>query len=677
MAEKPNPLLQGIADAIAGGALAGLSKEAGTDFLSPFLQAQQRRIAQAQERGSNAFTTYNSASRAAREAFAANPLGEGRYQSAVDNAQQRLNMALENVDDPAARNALMEMHRADVEYYKQARDGGIISNQVQLGSSGDFSFLTQGTIDSRLLQASLEQLAGPSTVIGKNFAEYQMLAERSRNLVGTAGQFAGGIGEAEQFGIKLPPELQEVLDYVNATEGGLVPWAMKNGEQARVLLERLATTNPRAIQSLHTNLEKQERTVDFRVSLGRGQAAATGAVGGFYNSENYEIDNQGNFILKRSAISPLIKDVTDNYDYAGDRDAFLDRVERDTGVDLSEIRKNTIPQGAVRVPSTNFLGDDVREGVDQAMQMVRDGVIVSASEDRRLMALVENGQRDQAIQYLENSGLLTPVRVGGQQLNAGTVFDFLSQGPAHLARNLASEAVSGDKRADSEIGALQDQLAIAEEVGDSARVERIQAEIAQIQDFQGSGLDIGVIDMHEDIFRAVTSNYRDGFDLDEPKQYYAALKGVTQQFTQAGLLDAAPELSDEVKKEIKKIARMKDPAKRHEAFGRLVIDATYGKLDPQGLGAKGRTYAFKVARDSLEKITGGSGIAAATIYSPAFREAVGSEEGETQLDSLYRFLSKGPRFMLTPGVTKRTPQGITRKPEELTETLDVKGAARL
>ena len=43
---QPNELVQGLVDAIAGGALAGLSLEAQQDFLTPFLKAQQTREGQ-------------------------------------------------------------------------------------------------------------------------------------------------------------------------------------------------------------------------------------------------------------------------------------------------------------------------------------------------------------------------------------------------------------------------------------------------------------------------------------------------------------------------------------------------------------------------------------------------------------------------------------------------------
>jgi len=81
-----NPaLLQGLADAIAGGALAGLSKEAGSDFFSPFIQAQQSRIARetrAEERAED--KELRTKERAEDKAFATSE----RVMSQIFQAQQ-------------------------------------------------------------------------------------------------------------------------------------------------------------------------------------------------------------------------------------------------------------------------------------------------------------------------------------------------------------------------------------------------------------------------------------------------------------------------------------------------------------------------------------------------------------------------------------------------------------
>lgn len=118
-----NPaLLQGLADAIAGGALAGLSKEAGSDFFSPFIDAQQKRIARDTRTAERAEDReLRGAERSEDKSFATSE----RVMSQIFSAQQN---ALDRVDQQARQgyslftdkiNAFSEAVLADPSAYPE------------------------------------------------------------------------------------------------------------------------------------------------------------------------------------------------------------------------------------------------------------------------------------------------------------------------------------------------------------------------------------------------------------------------------------------------------------------------------------------------------------------------------------------------------------------------------
>lgn len=239
-----NELAQGIADAIAGGALAGLSKEADMDFFGPFMQAQAQRLERTQQVNGRAYSAISDSLRALSGAAAADP---EKYQAAMpERMDQIVNQINEQVTDPNLRQALLDqteqvrsMYGADLS--KQRKD-----SFIKGGMTGNFSWID----GSRESTDALGALFSPDAELGKRFARAQMLAS---NLGGRSGETLD-LSAYPQGAI--PSDLNQLLTTVNGVQGGLMQHAADNLEGARRLGEMLAKTDVTALEVAENDLIK-------------------------------------------------------------------------------------------------------------------------------------------------------------------------------------------------------------------------------------------------------------------------------------------------------------------------------------------------------------------------------------------------------------------------------------
>jgi len=228
-------LAQGIADAIAGGALAGLSKEADMDFFGPFMQAQAQRLERTQQVNGRAYSAISDSLRALSSAAAADP---EKYQEAMpERMSQIVNQINDQVTDPNLRQALLDqtdqvrsVYGADLS--KQRKD-----SFMKAGMTGNFSWI-DGSQEST---DALGALFSPDAELGKRFARAQTLAS---NLGGRSGETLD-LSAYPQGAI--PSDLNQLLTTVNGVQGGIMQYAADNSEGARRLGEMLAKTDMTAL----------------------------------------------------------------------------------------------------------------------------------------------------------------------------------------------------------------------------------------------------------------------------------------------------------------------------------------------------------------------------------------------------------------------------------------------
>jgi hypothetical protein len=237
-------LAQGIADAIAGGALAGLSKEADMDFFGPFMQAQAQRLERTQQVNGRAYSAISDSLRALSGAAAADP---EKYQETMpERMSQIVNQINDQVTDPNLRQALLDqteqvrsVYGADLS--KQRKDSFMKS-----GLTGNFSWI-DGSQEST---DALGALFSSDAELGKRFARAQTLAS---NLGGRSGETLD-LSAYPQGAI--PSDLNQLLTTVNGIQGGPMQYAADNLEGARRLGEMLANTDVTALDVAENDLIK-------------------------------------------------------------------------------------------------------------------------------------------------------------------------------------------------------------------------------------------------------------------------------------------------------------------------------------------------------------------------------------------------------------------------------------
>lgn len=637
MAEKPNPLVQGIADAIAGGALAGLSKEAGMDFFSPFIQAQQRRIKEGQQRGKSAFTNYSTASDAALQAFASNPLGEGRYQASVDNAEQRLQMALENIEDPAARDAVVQSHQAHLGQLRGLRDQGLIQRHVELGARGDFSWMTSQAVDDTILQASIEAMTADNSVIMKNYGEWMKLADRIQTEPGTEGQFAEGIGEFGLFeGPGVTQEQRRIAELVKSTGGGLQSWSFANREEAAFLLGKLETTNPQTISNMETALQNQENATVFRGKL--AQASKSVKEDNFLIKGNlYELSDSGVVVLTTDTqkLNRLRKDLTEAFPYAGDLAKHLDRVQGLLGVDMGRLRTELVPDAQVREVSSEYTMKEVVHAKEDAMGMVSfEGPSLfnkfNTPANRRAML---TSSPEEAAQRLVDQGL-------PEDIDPLFAVEFLRNGGAAI-REATIEAAFGVGEIDQRLKRLADEEAQLQAVGklDDIAKASIASKREALLQVNVAGQD-DIKDIHRLAIEAATENTME--------RYEELLKRTVAPVLTTGFSFEA--VSESYKSRLKTIQSIEDPVERDYQFGRLLIEARYA--ENTNLPAASRELRSNIALSTLRKRTNAIRAGGAMRVGQTAMIALGTR-GDTSrevrpLENIYRFMAMSAEDIANP-----------------------------
>ena len=614
-----NELIRGIADAVAGGALAGLSRDAQMDFLSPFLQAQQNRLNREYQKESTAYSNYSSGARAAREAFAFNPLGEGRLQAYQQNEQKRLDLALGETTNEAARQALVDSYEANIAFAQTAYEGGVVNQASEAGRAGDYSFLTSDQTPA-LKQQALEQLTAKGTTVLENFGELQTIAERLANTGASTGDLPGSVTDATRLSIaEADPELQSIVNLVQQTEGGLVPWVLANPEQGRTLMEALGGTNPQAIQGLHRSLEKQERALELRGQLGQLRDARTSQTALLYSPDIYEIDESGNKQFRQDRVDQVIDTLNREHQFAGDMDAELRRLES-VGVNVDYVRGIAVPREEVRPPSSTYLGDTLSANFSAAVDLASTGKLADLAGDTTFRQLVQFGQKAQAESYLRQQGFQ----------NTTKVYDLFRDGPASMMSNLVDEALGQEAYLEGERARLTDQLAIASANGDQVEIARVNKEMTSLGTFAGSA-DIQTIkNMQLSAFQAAGHNTQDGYEN--------ALGRVLFDFKRQDLLTQDGGLSPEVQDQITQIMKFDDPLRRHEAFGDLLITASFSgdsPIAPEQAAARDR--ARQVAMDLNSRMV--RAMPQAVRRSGAIKSAAGLPETASPMDTLYAIMS--------------------------------------
>ncbi len=248
-------LVQGIADAIAGGALAGLSKEAQMDFFGPFMQAQAQRVQRQEQSAGRAYSGISDSLRALSGAAGADP---EKYQEALpQRLGQIVNQINDQVQDPNLRQALLDQADQVGSVYGKDLSGARRDSFMKGGLGGNFSWMD----GSRESMDAVGALFSPDAELGKRFARAQQLA----------AQLGSGSGEALNLGDlpqgALTNEQRELLTSVNTIDGGLLQYSVDNPEGAKRVGELLAQTDVTALGSLEKQLTevRDERNILTRM----------------------------------------------------------------------------------------------------------------------------------------------------------------------------------------------------------------------------------------------------------------------------------------------------------------------------------------------------------------------------------------------------------------------------
>lgn len=250
-----NELVQGLADAIAGGALAGLSKEADMDFFGPFMQAQQRRLERTEQVNGRAYSAVNDSLRAVSSAASADP---EKYQEALPQRLEQITAQInDQISDPNLRQAALDQ----VDNVRSTYSSNLSANRrdsfVKGGLSGNFSWMD----GSRESMDAVGALFSPDSELGKRFARAQMLGA---NLGGRSGEALDLSGYPQGA---VPTDINQLLTAANGIEGGLMQYAIDNPEGAKRVGEMLARTDVTALDVLEDDLTKarDERNVLTRM----------------------------------------------------------------------------------------------------------------------------------------------------------------------------------------------------------------------------------------------------------------------------------------------------------------------------------------------------------------------------------------------------------------------------
>lgn len=613
-----NELIRGIAEAVTGGALAGLSAEAQTDFLSPFLQAQQRRLDREQTREGTAYDNYRKSSSSKREAFSYAPTKSGALQAYTKDLQTSMQRALEGVNNPNLRQAILDQYEADVAYGEATFKQGRVNDFQNLASAGDFGWVADD--DTELVTAGLERSAGPGSQAYANYTTFQNLAARMTNLGATTGDLPGGIGDADQLSlVQLDPQLKATIDLVNKSEGGLQTFVLENPQEGQVLLERLARINPEQIQSLGSQLTKAEGAADFRIQLRSVYNSPGAKTPALYATDLYEINEQGVPAIRPTKFEEAARRLAEHHQFAGDIFAELKSLKRAGIAGLDQLAATAIPRSAVRQPSPNYLGESLNNDVTGIVNLQRTGMLETLAGHAPFRQAVHLKKRDQAIALLNELDVPNPEQA----------YALFERGPAGLMSGMIEEALSPDAYTSGLMASLQDELALATVNEDQVGIAAANERLTTLARLEGSPETRAAQRVHETVMRVSAS--------DKVEDYETALSGMLLSFKQEGFTSMG--LSEEVKSELARIAENPNPLERHRQLGTLIGDVAFSK-DAHSAPAQAalRDEAKRMYLNSLDNIL--LAIPQATRASKGFREAAGEGPGADPTQSFYAMMSQ-------------------------------------
>jgi len=508
-----NPaLLQGLADAVAGGALAGLSKEAGSDFFSPFLQAQQGRIARetrageraedrelrTKERGedksfatservmsqifqaqqnaldrqerqeSNAFSNFSQSSKASREAFASEPLAEGRYDAYVSNAQKRLQMALESAQSPAARQALTDTYEADIAFADSTARQAKEKRNLNQGMRGDFGWVD----DTEEAQTTLTALLAEGSPLSKTFQSALTFAEQFKD------QSTGVFDASALPATALNSEERELVTAIGQVNGGLPAYVAQNPDDGRRILKLLSKVDPGSLGARSAEIGKIRDDNQFFERLnGMVRHDERAAKLKPLNERGlWQIDPNGVRSFRPSAIGQVIDKALESAGPTRNAAIAWQMMENTYGklpnVDLSNVQAEIFQQGNLGKASADDIRGLIAPTKQAGIGLFEKGIPALNAQDR---ALIDRGD-------------LSPIIAQGYTIEEAETYANLNQSNG---RNLVLEPVMNQfigtrDEQSAEMNLWQDRRDEAAALGDERGLEQADAEVKRIQAFQSN-----------------------------------------------------------------------------------------------------------------------------------------------------------------------------------------------
>lgn len=511
-----NELVQGLADAIAGGALAGLSKEADMDFFGPFMQAQQRRLERTEQKEATAYTNFSQSSKASREAFSSDPLREGGYEAYVSRAQQRLQMALDNTTAPAARQALTDTYEADIAFADSAVRRAKEDRYMDLGMQGNFGWL--GTDEQSASTAT--RLFGEGSPLSKTFAAAQVFAEQFRDQ-------STGVYDANALpsGV-LTKEENELVTLVGQVDGGLPQFVQSNPEEGRRIAELLSKVDP---SSLKARAEEVTRIRDDRQFFGRLAARAenvpdvAGRLKGLNDEQLWQIkDGQRSF--RDTAIGGVIETALAAVP-SGTRNAAVawQMVENTygdiPGVDLSNIQAEIFSQGNLGTASVPDAAALVSSVKDAGAEIFEEGIPSLPMQQQRAVA----------------RGDLTPLIDKGYSPEAARALGELyqSNGRRLVLEPVMQSFLGTEEQRAAELNMWQDKLDFHAARGEERQGQEAEQRIKELQAFQtNSAVDTKIGSVTELLLRGAASGEWDPFILAVGRESQGLLDSATGKLSE-------------------------------------------------------------------------------------------------------------------------------------------------
>lgn len=489
----PNELIQGIADAIAGGATAGLSKEAQMDFFGPFMQAQQARLARKEQSETRAYTSYSQSSKASREAFSSDPLADGKYQAYVSNAQQRLQLALDGTQSPAARQALTDTYEADIAFADMTSKTARERRNLDQGMRGDFGWLDQ----SPESQTSMTQLTAEGSPLSKSFSAAQEFAAKFTD------QSTGVFDASALPSTALNTDERALVSAVGQIQGGLPAYVAANPEKGQHILGLLSKVDA---GSLGARQEEITKIRDDNMFFGRLKAMENhdermGKLKALNEEELWQVDANGVRSFRPTAIDRAINVALDAAGPTRNAAVAWQLVEntygRVPGVDLSNIQSEIFQAGNIGSPSATEVAQIVDPVKEAGIGIFSKGLPTLTVQERRE---IYRGN----FESLE--GEYTP-----QEAEALAAL-YQGNGRSLVLEPMMGNFLGSQEHQAAQLNVWQDIRDAAAATGDERRAEQADLQIKQLQAFQSNpGVDAQISAVTELMLHGAADGKWDNF----------------------------------------------------------------------------------------------------------------------------------------------------------------------